>query len=136
MDRARPADVAHRRRAAGYRGSAGQRAPRHLGEDGHYARRRLGTIAARPVAAEPARAEAADGDVKSMRSLLFLTLGVTAWAQQYVISTVAGGAPPATPLTATRASIGDPSRVAADAAGNVYFSSLHAVFKVDANGTL
>jgi uncharacterized protein (TIGR03437 family) len=34
------------------------------------------------------------------------------------------------------ASIGDPTRLATDAAGNVYFSSLHSVFKVDAAGTL
>ena len=58
------------------------------------------------------------------------------WAQQYVISTVAGGAPPATPGPALKASIGDPTRLAADPAGNVYFSSLHSIFKVDATGAL
>ena len=35
-----------------------------------------------------------------------------------------------------QASVGDPTRVAADAAGNVYFTSLHSVFKVDPTGTL
>ena len=45
------------------------------------------------------------------------------WAQQYVISTIAGGAPPATPAAALKASIGDPTRLAVDAAGNVYFSA-------------
>ena len=32
--------------------------------------------------------------------------------------------------------MGDPTRMAADAAGNVYFGSLHSVFKVDPSGTL
>jgi uncharacterized protein (TIGR03437 family) len=58
-----------------------------------------------------------------------------AGAQQYVISTVAGGAPPP-PTTAASASIGDPTRLAADTAGNVYFSSLHSVFKVSPTGAL
>ena len=58
------------------------------------------------------------------------------WAQQYVISTVAGGAPPATPGPALKTSIGDPTRLAADPAGNLYFSSLHSIFKVDATGAL
>ena len=57
-------------------------------------------------------------------------------AQQYVISTIAGGAPPNTPASAIQASLGDPTRLASDAAGNVYFSSLHSVFKVDTSGTL
>src|SRR2546421_7918230 len=71
-----------------------------------------------------------------MRALFGFILCGCAFAQQYVISTIAGGAPPPTPLPAVRASIGDPARVAVDAAGNVYFASLHSIFKVDANGTL
>src|ERR1035437_5544737 len=65
-----------------------------------------------------------------------LLFGGSAWAQQYVISTIAGGAPPPTPAIALTASVGDPTRLATDAAGNVYFGSLHSVFKVDAGGTL
>jgi uncharacterized protein (TIGR03437 family) len=65
-----------------------------------------------------------------------LLFGGSVWAQQYVISTIAGGAPPPTPAMAPAASIGDPTRLATDAAGNVYFGSLHSVFKVDAAGTL
>ena len=65
-----------------------------------------------------------------------LLFGGSVWAQQYVISTIAGGAPPPTPAMAPTASIGDPTRLATDAAGNVYFGSLHSVFKVDAGGTL
>jgi hypothetical protein len=60
----------------------------------------------------------------------------TVWSQQYIISTVAGGVAPPTPVAAATASVGDPARVAVDAAGNVYFSSLHSVFKVDGAGTL
>ena len=50
---------------------------------------------------------------------------------QYVVSTVAGGVPPMTPLSASTASIGDPPRVAVDSAGNLYFGSIHSIFKVD-----
>jgi uncharacterized protein (TIGR03437 family) len=74
--------------------------------------------------------------MRAQRVLGFLLFGGSVWAQQYVISTIAGGAAPSTPVVATRASIGDPTRAVADAAGNVYFSSLHSVFKVDAGGTL
>src|ERR1051325_2002936 len=52
------------------------------------------------------------------------------------MSTFAGGFPPATPTDALRASIGDPPRVAVDAAGSIYFGSLHSIFKVDRTGTL
>ncbi len=67
---------------------------------------------------------------------LLLATGTLALAQQYTISTVAGGAPPATPVAATGISIGQPARVATDSAGNVYFSASNAVFKISAGGTL
>jgi uncharacterized protein (TIGR03437 family) len=57
-------------------------------------------------------------------------------AQQYTISTFAGGAPPPTPLPALQASIGIPDSVAADTAGNVYFTGLNCLFKIGANGVL
>lgn len=57
-------------------------------------------------------------------------------AQQFVVSTVAGGAPPVTPAPAVSSSIGDPARVATDSSGNFYFAGLHTIFKVDPNGTL
>jgi uncharacterized protein (TIGR03437 family) len=59
-----------------------------------------------------------------------------AWAQQYSLYTVAGGAPPPTPVSALSTSIGQPSRVATDGKGNVYFSSGNAVFEINAAGQL
>ena len=58
-------------------------------------------------------------------------------AQQYVITTVAGGAAPPTPMPAVSASVGNVQGVATDGAGSVYFSSsLNCVFKVDTGGVL
>src|SRR5580692_1086956 len=69
-------------------------------------------------------------------ALLLMNCGI-GWAQQYVISTVAGGAPPQTPVAGPKASVGAVTGIATDAAGNVYFSSaLACVFKLDQNGTL
>src|SRR5215831_14157628 len=73
------------------------------------------------------------------RALSFLGtffISHTIWGQQYVISTIAGGAPPVTPARAAATAIGDPPRVAVDNAGNIYFGSLHSIFKVDRGGTL
>src|SRR5579875_649189 len=55
---------------------------------------------------------------------------------QYTITTIAGGAPPATPAVATGISVGQPRRVMVDSAGNLYFSSQNSVFKASAGGTL
>jgi uncharacterized protein (TIGR03437 family) len=70
------------------------------------------------------------------RALVVFFLTYAAFAQQYVISTVAGGAPPVTPVSAPIASIGDPPRVAVDSSGNIYFGSLHCIFKIDRTGSL
>lgn len=56
-------------------------------------------------------------------------------AQQYVIYTVAGGAPAPTPAPAIAASI-NPSGVAVDNAGNVYFCGYNAVYRIDPAGVL
>src|SRR3954454_202207 len=64
-----------------------------------------------------------------------LLLAGTAFAQQYTISTVAGGAPPATPAPALNTSIGQPRKLAV-AGGNIYFSSGNSVFKIDGAGSL
>ncbi|MBV9503375.1 MAG: hypothetical protein JO323_00050 [Acidobacteriia bacterium] len=65
-----------------------------------------------------------------------LSSAALASAQQYTISTVAGGAPPAVPVAAASASIGQPQRVMVDTAGNVYFTSLNCVFQLSTSGTL
>src|SRR4051812_11471915 len=69
-------------------------------------------------------------------TLLLLASGAAAIAQQYSISTIAGGAPPATPAAPTSTSIGVPRRVTTDAGGNVYFSASNSVFRLATNGTL
>jgi uncharacterized protein (TIGR03437 family) len=66
------------------------------------------------------------------KSALFLWLACAcvALGQQYSISTVAGGAPPPTPVAATSTTVGQPRRVAVDSAGNAYFSAGNSVFKL------
>lgn len=65
-----------------------------------------------------------------------LALTFLASAQQYTISTYAGGAPPPTPVMGTAASIGPPQGVATDSSEIVYFASGHCVFRLDTNGVL
>ena len=65
-----------------------------------------------------------------------LLAGGTMWSQSYVISTVAGGGAPFTPAAAAGVGLASPVGVAADALGNVYFSSGNMVFKVDGVGSL
>src|SRR5215472_1938605 len=70
-----------------------------------------------------------------LRLSILLVAGATAFAQQYTISTVAGGAPPATPAPAASTSIGVPHRVMAS--GNkIYFSAGNSVFRMDGGGTM
>jgi len=66
---------------------------------------------------------------------LLVAMAASAGAQSYTINTAAGGGLPPTPMAAKSASI-KPKTVTADSAGNVYFSSANAVFKIDAAGTL
>ena len=68
-------------------------------------------------------------------TLIAFTIAGTAFAQQYTISTVAGGAPPATPAAALNTSIGQPRKLVFSG-GNLYFSSGNSVFKIDASGSL
>ena len=67
-------------------------------------------------------------------ALISLVFVGTAGAQ--IITTIAGGGLPATPLSGVAASTPQPYGVAADAAGNVYLTSVHVVFKLDTAGTL
>src|SRR5215469_7790776 len=68
--------------------------------------------------------------------LLFLAAAFVAQAQEYVISTLAGGAPPPTPVLGVN--FGSPLSpgVATDAMGNTYFVGSHCVFKLDQNGVV
>jgi trimeric autotransporter adhesin len=65
-----------------------------------------------------------------LASLALLAAAPLALAQQYSISTIAGGAPFATPVSATGISIGQPRRVTLDSAGNLYFSSGNSIYKM------
>ena len=55
-------------------------------------------------------------------------------AQEYRISTFAGGAPPRTPAPGLGLSIGSPLGIAVDAEGNIYFTSLNCVFRQSPDG--
>src|SRR5450432_2036240 len=66
---------------------------------------------------------------------LLLAGSPAAYAQQYTISTVAGGAPPPTPVAALNTSIGQPRKLAVTS-GGIYFSSGNSVFKMDGGGIL
>ena len=74
--------------------------------------------------------------IQALRFSLLLASGTILLGQSYTISTLAGGAPIATPVAATNASMGPPQRVALDGGGNLYFSSANSVFKVDGSGSL
>src|ERR1035437_9417759 len=60
----------------------------------------------------------------------FVLVSGAAVAQQYVISTVAGGAPPPTPIAAVSASFA-PVGLTLDGSGNVYVSGNNSVFQLD-----
>ncbi len=68
-------------------------------------------------------------------SALVLCAGIVS-AQQYVISTVAGGSPLPTPIAALSVPLSGIEGIATDSAGNVYFSASNCVFKLDKNGIL
>lgn len=54
--------------------------------------------------------------------------------QQYVVSLVAGGAPPPLSSVAAQSLVGLVRGIATDASGNVYFSAENCVFKIDSTG--
>jgi len=70
-------------------------------------------------------------------TLTLTLLGIpTLGAQEYIISTIAGGVPPLTPLAGLQAPVVDPQGVATDSAGNLYFTSGNCVFKLDSSGIM
>jgi trimeric autotransporter adhesin len=70
-----------------------------------------------------------------LRLTILLAAGTAAFAQQYTISTVAGGAPPATPAPATSSSIGLAHKVLVSGS-NIYFSAGNSVFRLDSAGSM
>ena len=74
----------------------------------------------------------------TLAAFAYAFAATASWAQQYTISTYAGGAWPTLPAAGTSVSIGYPRAVAPDGHGGVYFTStgLNGVFKLDVAGIL
>ena len=68
--------------------------------------------------------------------LLLLSISATgpAAAQQYLISTIVGEAPPPTPAPGLSMTLPALEGIATDAAGDVYFASSNCIFKLDQSG--
>ncbi|MBS1876749.1 MAG: hypothetical protein JSU00_26280 [Acidobacteria bacterium] len=76
------------------------------------------------------------GRIPCAAPFLLTALACLSSAQQFTISTIAGGGVPVTPAAAASAAIGQVRRVVADAGGNLYFSASNVVYKMDSSGTL
>jgi uncharacterized protein (TIGR03437 family) len=72
---------------------------------------------------------------RMLRSFTLLALAIPALAQQYTISTVAGGAPPTTPAPALTTGIGSPRKLMVSGS-NLYFSAGNSVYKLDSTGNI
>jgi sugar lactone lactonase YvrE len=71
-----------------------------------------------------------------VRAAMWLLSGSALLAQPYTISTIAGGGPPPSFVPALGVSVPVAGGIAANDAGDVYFSSIDSVLKVDAKGIL
>jgi uncharacterized protein (TIGR03437 family) len=56
------------------------------------------------------------------------------WAQNYVITSLAGGSPAPLSASATSMALSQLGHVATDPSGNVYFTALNSVFRMDSGG--
>lgn len=79
--------------------------------------------------------------LKVNKSLPAVILGALSFpvllpAQQYVVSTFAGGAPPPLQTTALNAALGNPRDMVFDSKGNLYLVSLNCVFRLDSDGVV
>jgi DNA-binding beta-propeller fold protein YncE len=72
----------------------------------------------------------------SIALLLGVAVLAHAQAEEYVISTFAGGAPSPTPVPGVEMPLGALQSVATDAMGNTCFIASHCVFKLDQNGVV
>ena len=66
--------------------------------------------------------------------LAFVFGAIAAAQPQYLVSTVAGGSVPPTPVAALNTALTQPQRVTVDGSGNVYFTAANAVFKMSGSG--
>lgn len=74
--------------------------------------------------------------MRIVRLLAAAVFSTTAVSQQYVVSTVAGGAAPPEASVAGTALVGLASAIAPDSSGNVYFAAENCVFKIDSAGEM
>ena len=70
-----------------------------------------------------------------MKTVLYVWSACALAAQQYTISTYAGGAPPLTPVAAVKTSIFPNPGFSTDGQ-NIYFVSSNCIFKVDLTGVM
>lgn len=68
--------------------------------------------------------------------LAFVFACYAAAQPQYLVSTVAGGSVPSTPVAALSASITQPQRITTDKSGNLYFTASNVVFELSSSGTI
>jgi uncharacterized protein (TIGR03437 family) len=66
---------------------------------------------------------------------LCLCLSAQTAPSSYVVFTIAGGAPAPAAVSAGNLALGRLGRVGRDPAGNVYFTALHSVYRLDSSGT-
>ncbi len=69
-------------------------------------------------------------------SLSVLALAAPAFAQEYLISTLVGGAPPPTPAAGITMPIGEVTGLVPDPFGALYFIGRNSVFKLELDGTV
>jgi sugar lactone lactonase YvrE len=74
--------------------------------------------------------------ISTALAVVLLLCAFSASAQQYVVSTIAGGGLPPTPAPAINSAVGRVQSIAADNAGNVYFANFNCIFKIDGSGML
>jgi sugar lactone lactonase YvrE len=80
-----------------------------------------------------------EGEMSFLRTaggFLVLTAAIMAHGQEYIISTFAGGAPPATPVLGVDMPLESLQGVATDVTGNTYFAAFHCLFRLDQNGVV